>query len=303
VIGAQAFALYETAAALERAEASARVLAARAQAGRRGADGAAVFAALAACAPEGLVPARGAGGAHLRRSLDQAAEAGVAAGAALPEEVLDALARAVAETTRHAGGSGALDPQETARTVRRAIAAVRGLAVGTMSRDGAWELLRLGTFLPRAGWLAALLSATARLAAQANWSDGAAWAAAAAIAGTERALGEPGLARDHAAEILLRDPRFPCSVAFALAEVEAAVFGLGQGGPDAGPGLALARSALARLYRPEAAQAMAGGRMGELMDDVLDAIGAVAAAAAPRRSPIPPGSLLPPLRPEGATAA
>jgi uncharacterized alpha-E superfamily protein len=285
--GPRAFALYETASALERAEASARVLAARARVGRRPPDGRpGLFAALAACAPPGLVPARGAGAAHLRRSLDQAARAGAAAGAALPEEVMDALAWAVAQATRQAGRADALDPQEVSRTVRREVAAIRGLIAHSMSRDAAWELLRLGTFLPRAGWVAALVGASARLASQPEWAVDAPWRAAAVITGADRALGD-GLAGSHAAEFLLLDPRFPLSVACSLAEVESALFALGRAGAVGEPALAMARMAHSRLRLPDVQRAIAETRAAWLVDEVLDAIGALAGAAVPERSGAP----------------
>jgi uncharacterized alpha-E superfamily protein len=283
VVGPQAFALYETAAALERAEASARVLGARARASRRSlGDGRGVFAALAGCAPEGLVPARGTGAAHLLRYLDCAAQAGVAAGSALPEEVVDALAWAVGETRLRAAGSEAMDPQEVSRTVRRQIAAIRGLVAHTMWRDGAWELLRLGTYLPRAGWVAALLGASARLARDPDWGGGAPWTAAASITGAD-AMGSVTTA-EAAAERLLLDDRFAFSVAFSAAEVEAALFTLERTGAAGAGALAMARAAHTELRGPEVMPAVAAGDMPGLIDTLLDRIGAVAAAAVPSRA-------------------
>lgn len=297
MVGPEAFALYETAAALERAEASARVLGARARASRRSREGGrGVFAALAGCAPEGLVPARGTGAAHLLRYLDCAAQAGVAAGSALPDEVVDALAWAVGEARLQAAGSGALDPQEVARAVRREIAAIRGLMAHNMSRDGAWELLRLGTYLPRAGWVAALLQASARLAREPDWGDGAPWTAAASITGAD-ALG-PVTTTEAAAEHLLLDDRFPFSVGFAVAEIEGALFALERTGAAGGGALAMARMAHTRVRRSELMPAVAEGRILPLLDEVLDGIGAVAHVAVPARAdargeavPPPPDSV------------
>ena len=77
-------AIHEMAAALERADASARVLGARARAARDGAGPAAAFSALAAAGPDGLVPAVGTGGALAARHLEQAALAAAAAGPGPP---------------------------------------------------------------------------------------------------------------------------------------------------------------------------------------------------------------------------
>ncbi|MCU0308615.1 MAG: alpha-E domain-containing protein [Thermoleophilia bacterium] len=273
-----AFAVHQMAAALERAEASARVLAARARASTAGAGQAAVFAALAEAAPEGLVPAPGAGGALLARYLDQAAMAAAAAAAVLPEDVLDAVSGAAQEARRWAGGARALDPQGVARAVRREVAAVRGLAADSMSREGAYELIRLGTFLPRAAWVAALLASCASLAGTDGWRGGTPWAAAAAVTGADRPLGEGALGR--VPRFLLLDARYPFSVAFALAEVEGAVFGMARPAGDT-PALAMVRMAQARLHRPDTGNAVDSG-MAALMDELLDAIGAVASAAVPR---------------------
>jgi len=228
------------------------------------------------------VPARGTGAAHLLRYLDCAAQAGVAAGSALPDEVVDALAWAVGETRLRAAGSEALDPQEVSRAVRRQIAAIRGLVSHTMSRDGAWELLRLGTYLPRAGWVAALLGASARLARDPDWAGGAPWSAAASITGAD-ALG-PVTTAEAATEHLLLDDRFPFSVAFSAAEVEAALFSLERTGAAGAGALAMARVAHTQLRRPDVMPAVIGGQMSGLIDEILDRIGAVAAAAVPSRA-------------------
>jgi uncharacterized alpha-E superfamily protein len=287
--GVEAHAVHETAAALERAEACSRVLAARARASRQGAAQAAVFAALAAAAPDGLVPAPGSGAAQLARHLDQAAQSAAAAGDALPDEVVDALAWAAGEALRHAATSRALDPQDISRVVRRKVATVRGLAEHTMSRGPAWELMRLGTYLPRAAWVTALLQASAHLAGERDWRGGAPWSAAETVTGADRVAGrEPG--HDGTPEFLLLDPRYPFSVAFSLGEVEGAVFVLARGGDDADAGLGLARMASARLRRPDVRQAVAGG-LAELLDEVLDRIGAVAAAAVPAAGEAPDGSM------------
>jgi uncharacterized alpha-E superfamily protein len=155
-----------------------------------------------------------------------------------------------------------------------------------MSRDAAWELLRLGTFLPRAGWVAALVGASARLASQPEWAVDAPWRAAAVITGADRALGDDP-AGSHAAELLLLDPRFPLSVACSLAEVESALLALEREGGAGEPALAMARMAHSRLRRPEVQRAIAEARAAWLVDEVLDAIGALAGAAVPERPGAP----------------
>jgi uncharacterized alpha-E superfamily protein len=275
MVGGEAFGVYETAAALERAEASARVLAARARArGARPSGGPGVFAALAACAPEGLVPPRGTGAAHLLRYLDSAASAAARAGSALPADVVEALAWVVADAARQTAASSAMDPQEVSRAARRQVAAVRGLMAHTMPRDRAWELARLGTFLPRAGWVAALLGAAARLSSHPDWGAGEPWAAAAGILGVEPDAGAATPRR------LLLDECLPFSLAFALAEVEAALFAL-ERNRQGGRALPMARAAHSRLRRPEAVETIAAGRADGVVDEVLDALGAVAALAVP----------------------
>ncbi|MGB1711735.1 MAG: hypothetical protein ACPHP1_04080, partial [Miltoncostaeaceae bacterium] len=89
--GSHMAAVYGMAAALERADASARVLGARARAARDGEGPAAAFSALATAGPEGLVPAVGTGGALAARHLEQAALAAAAAGPLLPPDVADCV--------------------------------------------------------------------------------------------------------------------------------------------------------------------------------------------------------------------
>jgi uncharacterized alpha-E superfamily protein len=298
MVDAQAFAVYETSAALERAEASARVLAARARVSRRVPSGTpGVFAALAACGPDGLVPPRGAGAAHLLRYLESAARAGVDAGPALPGDVVDALTWAAADAARQAAASSAMDPQEVSRSVRRQVAVVRGLMADTMRRDGGWELARLGTYLPRAGWVSALIGAAARLAGRPDWVGGDPWEAVAAVVGADRPEVEIAAAR-RAPERLLLDGAQPFSPAFALGEVEAALLARERGGRVTAGALAMARGAQARLRRSDVADTIAAGRLAPIVDDLLDALGAVAAAAVPSRAEPngEPTSPAPPLR-------
>ncbi len=175
--------VYEVAAALERADASARVLGARARAARDGAGPVVAFSALASAGPEGLVPPVGTGGALAARHLEQAALAASAAGTMLPAEVVEALAHATAASRAQAGGANALDPSSAARAVRREVAAVRGLATHSMRRDEVWEVMRLGTYLPRAAWMSALLMSCTRVTTAHPASADAAWNAAARVAG------------------------------------------------------------------------------------------------------------------------
>lgn len=261
---------YEVAMALERADASARVLGARALAARHGSGPAAAFSALAAAGPEGLVPPVGTGGTLAARHLEQAALI-AAAGTALPDDVSDALAHAAAAARAQAGGANALDPRSAAVAVRREVAAVRGLAADAMPRDACWHAMRLGTFLPRAGWMSALLMACAQVAAADPASAASVWHAASLVAGADT----EGIGNAAAVRTLLGDRDFPVSVAHAIDQVTGALFALSRTGvADSGP-LALARATGARLSTacaPGAPEPLDATAIGE----VLDAIGAIA---------------------------
>ncbi len=275
--------VYEVAAALERADASARVLGARARAARDGAGPVVAFAALASAGPEGLVPPVGTGGALAARHLEQAALAASAAGTMLPQEVVEALAHAAAASRTQAGGANALDPSGAARAVRREVAAVRGLATHSMRRDEVWEVMRLGTYLPRAAWMSALLMSCARVATADPASADAAWNAAARVAGVHGDGNVPAAAVPAA---LVMDDRAPVAVAYCVEEVAAALFELSRRGAADAAALALARATAARLAHPNLRD--------EINDDpviamggVLNAIGALAFGAVPSLRDIP----------------
>ncbi|MFM9017924.1 MAG: alpha-E domain-containing protein [Actinomycetota bacterium] len=261
---------YEIAMALERADASARVLGARALAARHGPGPAAAFSALAAAGPEGLVPPVGTGGALAARHLQHAALVAASAGEALPADVGDALAHAATAARAQAGGANALDPRGAAIAVRREVAAVRGLAADAMPRDARWHAMRLGTFLPRAGWMSALLMACADVAhADPAAADGV-WQAAALVAGAD---GMPGA--EHVMLTLLADGDHPVSVAHAVDRVTGALFALSRGGgADAGP-LALARATAARISTAGSGN-LTVPTDAAVVGEVLDAIGAIA---------------------------
>ena len=261
---------YEVAMALERADASARVLGARALAARHGSGPAAAFSALAAAGPEGLVPPVGTGGALAARHLEHAALI-AATGTALPDDVSDALSHAAAAARAQAGGANALDPRGAAVAVRREVAAVRGLAADAMPRDARWHAMRLGTFLPRAGWMSALLMACTQVAASQPSSAASIWRAASLVAGA----GSDVVAGESLARVLMGDSDVPISVAHAIDQVTGALFALSRSGVcDSGP-LALARATGARLsaacgpHAPDPPEA-------EVISEVLDAIGAIA---------------------------
>jgi uncharacterized alpha-E superfamily protein len=271
-------AIREMAAALERADASARVLGARARAARDGAGPAAAFSALAAAGPDGLVPAVGTGGALAARHLEQAALAAAAAGPVLPDDVVDALSHAAAEARAQSGGANALDPSGVAVAVRREVASVRGLAAHSMPRDDLWEVMRLGTFLPRAAWVSALLLACATVARDDPGSAPSVWHAAARVGGT-RVLVEGE--SDRVLPALVTDAALPVSVSHAVAEITSALFALSRRGlVEPGP-LALARATGARLTGP-ATPALLSTDPIAAISEALDAIGAIAAATRPR---------------------
>lgn len=277
--------VHEMAAALERADASARVLGARALAARDGAGPAAAFSALASAGPEGLVPAVGTGGALAARHLEQAALAAVAAGDLLPIEVIDAVAHAAAASQAQAGGANALDPAGAARAVRREVAAVRGITTHAMRRDATWEIVRLGTYLPRAAWMTALLLSCARVAADDAGAADAVWLAAAGVAGARGTEAPPPA---DIPVILVTDDRTPVSVAYAVEEVTGAVFALTRHDGAHSAALALARATAARLSNP-ALRGNLATDPGTTLVEVLDAIGALAAAAMPIPATPSPG--------------
>lgn len=260
--GTPLFAIYESAAALERAEASARVLAARASlppgSGR-------AFAELSSNAPEGLIPTPGRGAAHVARQLARASDMAAGAQGLLGAEVVDAFDLVAAAARRVASTSDALDPGGTARAARRGVATVRGLVAATIDRDGRWEAFRLGTHLPRAGWLTALARAAAEMDAR---GAGVTWQIAGTIASVPVADGD-------VARRLLSDLRSVGSVAFAVAESEAAVLALARDGEVNGAALPLAREARSRL------RVAADDPGAVALDDLLDALGALAAAVDP----------------------
>lgn len=275
-------AVREMASALERADASARVLGARALAARDGAGPAAAFSALAAAGPEGLVPAVGTGGALAARHIEQAALAAASAGLLLGDDVRDALAHAAAAARSQAGGGNALDPRGAAVVVRREVAAVRGLLDDSLPRDAAWHHLRLGTFVPRAAWVCALALACATAAHDDPAAAEPIWGAAAGVAGITGA-GAHGEPTDVLGP-LLRDDRLPMSVARSLDEVTRALFALSREGDTGSGPLALARATGTRLGSDAMADALQHDARGAIAG-ILDAIGALATASAPAAPP------------------
>lgn len=271
--------IHEFAAALERADASARVLGARAVAARDGAGPAAAFSALAAAGPEGLVPKMGTGGAMAARHLEQAALAAASAGAVLPEDVTDALAQAVAVARAQSGGANALDPRGAAAAVRRQVAAVRGLADDALPRDDTWHVMRLGTFLPRAAWMSALLMACAAAAHADPAARPAIWRAAALVAGPVAPT--DGVDPGGVPGALLLDVSLPMSVARAVDEVVAALFALSRQGAVEPGALAMARATAARLGDPALRRDLVR-EPAAAIGTTLDAIGAIASSSIPR---------------------
>lgn len=282
--GTALHAIFETAAALERAEASARVLAARA-AGHAGAPRA--FAELAAIAPDGLIPTPGRGAAHVARQIEHAADTVCDARSLLGDDVVDAVEWAAGMTRRIAATADALDPAGAARAARRGVATVRGLVDGTVDRDERWDTFRLGTFMPRAAWVSALVRAAATVVAQSG--NDQAWRVAGAVTG----LGADG---DNIAQRLVCDRQAVATAAHALDQTESALLALQRKHQVSTAALPLAREAQSRL-REASAKLDHPDEMAHAMDRVLDAIGALAGAVEPTpltsRSPghrLPPGS-------------
>lgn len=276
--GTALHAIFETAAALERAEASARVLAARA-AGHAGVPRA--FAELAAIAPDGLIPTPGRGAAHVARQIEHAADTVCDARELLGDDVVDAVEWAAGMTRRIAATADALDPAGAARAARRGVATVRGLVDGTLDRDERWDAFRLGTYLPRAAWVSALVRATATVAAR---SGDQAWRVAGAVTG----LGVDGI---DIAQRLVCDRQAVATAAHSLDQTESALLSLQRRHQVSTAALPLAREAQTRL-RAASACSDQPEEMAHAMDRVLDVIGALVGAVDPTpltpRSPGPP---------------
>jgi hypothetical protein len=287
--GTALHAIFESATALERAEASARVLAARA-AGHAGAPQA--FAELAAIAPEGLIPTPGRGAVHVARQFERAADVATGAATLLGDEIIDAFEWAAGMTRRIASTADGLDPTGAARAARRGVATIRGLIAGTIDRDERWEAFRLGTYLPRAAWVTALVRSAATI--DAGRRDGSAWRVAGAVAGVD-----PD-GPDVAAR-LLSDRAAVASIAHALTESEAAVLALNRERMVAPAALPLARETQSRLR--EAASLPDEEGLSGAADRLLDAIGALAGAVDPsvaEPGPPPMPGLRRPLQPTGS---
>lgn len=276
--GTALHAVFQTAAALERAEASARVLAARA-AGHAGAPRA--FAELAAIAPDGLIPTPGRGAAHVARQIEHAADVVCDARELLGDDVVDAVEWAAGMTRRIASTADALDAAGAARAARRGVATVRGLVDGTCDRDERWDVFRLGTFLPRAGWVSALVRAATAVAKQTG--NGQVWLVAASVT---------GLVGDEAStpSRLLSDRSAVATAAYALEQTESCVLALQRREQVNPAALPLAREARTRL-RDAASHVTDLDELAHHLDRVLDAIGALAGAT----DPITPEPGLPPL--------
>ncbi len=262
-------AIVECATALERAEASARVLAARA-AGHGGAPRA--FAELAAIAPPGLIPTPGRGAAHVARQIERAADVAVGARDLLGAEVVDAVEWAASMTRRVAATSDALDPTGASRAARRGVATVRGLIASTIDRDVRWQAFRLGTHLPRAGWVSALVAACARVAESAGRVE--AWRIAAAVTGVSGK-------EEEVATRLLTDGDAVVTIAHALSESEGSLVALHKHGTVSSASVGLAREAQARLRQTASAFALDAEGAADALERLLDGLGALVESVDP----------------------
>lgn len=242
------------------------------------------FSTLAAVGPEGLVPAVGTGGSLAARHLEQAALSAVAAGPVLPRDVVDALAHAASEAWAQAGGANALNPRGVAIAVRREVACVRGLAMHSMVQDDVFEVMWLGTFLPRAAWMSALLLSRAGVARSDPDSAAATWHAAALIAGTHPGTAPQGV---DILRALLTDDSVPSSVAYSIDEVTAALFALSRTGLVTQVALPLARATAARLDTAARQDEMTTDPE-RAIGEALDLIGVLAASGTPQIPGPPP---------------
>ena len=229
------------------------------------ASSARAFAELSAIAPEGLIPTPGRGAGHVARQLVRAARVAAGARALTGPDVSEAFEQVAASALRIASTADALDPGATARATRRGVATVRGLVGATIDRDARWEAFRLGTYLPRAGWVAALVRASAEVAPRVP--EGM-WDVAAAVASVDPG---DGVVPNR----LLSDRRSVGSVAFAISEVESAILAMARDGAIGGGALPLAREARGRLRAAAATTSPAH------VDEFLDALGALSALVDP----------------------
>ncbi len=266
------------------------MLAARA-AGHAGAPRA--FAELASIAPEGLIPTPGRGAVHVARQIERAANVVTGAASLLGDEIVDAFEWAAGMTRRIASTADGLDPAGAARAARRGVATIRGLVAGTIDRDERWEAFRLGTHLPRAAWVTALVGAAGTISRERG--DSGAWRVAGAVTGLDPESGE-------IAARLLTDRTVVASVAYALAEAEGAVLALHRERLVAPAALPFARDAQSRL-RETAAALPDEAALSTGADRLLDAIGALAGAIDPsvaEPGPPPPPGLRRPLQTAGS---
>ena len=222
------------------------------------------FAELSAIAPEGLIPSPGRGAAHVARQIERATDLAAGAGTLLGEEIVDALEWVAGMTRRIAATSDALDARGAARAARRGVATIRGLVAHTLPRDERWEAFRLGTYLPRAGWVAALARSAATVSRELGPQP---WIVAARIIGCD---GEEDLPSR-----ILADRTLPGSIGHALSEAESAVLALDRAHSVGSAVLPLARETQTRLR--EAANALGDPTVAETaIDRLLDGIGAFA---------------------------
>lgn len=244
------------------------------------------FAELSAIAPEGLIPSPGRGAVHIARQIERAADLAAGAGGLLGEEIIDAFEWIAGMIRRIAATSDALDARGAARAARRGIGTIRGLMAHTVPRDERWEAFRLGTYLPRTGWVTALARSAGVVSLELGVQP---WIVAGAIVGCDGEIDLPTR--------IMTDRSLPGSAGHALAEAEAAALALDRSHAIGSATLPLAREAQTRLR--DAAAVIGDPAAGEAaIDRLLDGIGALAESighGVAEQRPTPLGALRNPI--------
>jgi uncharacterized alpha-E superfamily protein len=172
------------------------------------------------------------------------------------------------------------------RGIRRSSYLILGLVEQSMRRDEGWQFMRLGRFLERAERSARLvLERYADLdeERETELEDGA-WRAILGDATSHEAylqVDAAELSPESVSRFLMLDPRYPRSVAFCLAEVEAAIDGLvamDAMPPNPAP-VVLARTAR-DMVEAAARKPWGGAEVGDVLERLLARCGSIDTALA-----------------------
>jgi uncharacterized alpha-E superfamily protein len=169
------------------------------------------------------------------------------------------------------------------RGIRRSSYLIQGLVEQSMRRDEGWQFMRLGRFLERAERSARLVLERYAAEGEGELEDGA-WRAILGDATSHEAylqVDAAELSPESVSRFLMLDPRYPRSVAFCLAEVEAAIDGLVamDAMPPSPAPVVLARTA-PDMVEAAARKPWGGTEIGDLLERLLARCGSIDAALA-----------------------